>query len=143
MSKPRKDRPLKMPRYRGGMEALKQFLADNLKYPQEALDHKIEGEVEVAYDVDGLGRVKNVQILSGLGHGCDEEVIRLVNMLVYEKAVNPGRHVTSHKKLKVNFKLPKPKKKQLTYQYVKKKPEPAAKPQSKGGYTITLNLKKG
>lgn len=134
-----------MPRYRGGMEALKRFISENLKYPQAALDHRIEGSVEVAYDVDGLGRVKNVRILSGLGYGCDEEVIRLVNMLVYEKATNPGRNVTSHKKLKIDFKLPKKKlaRTQLQYQYVREQPsKETAKPQKERGYTITLNIKK-
>ena len=146
MSKPRKDQPLKMPRYRGGQEALQKFIAENLKYPKDALDNKVEGSVEVAYDVDGLGRIKNVRILSGLGHGCDEEVIRLINMLVYEKAVNPGRNVTAHKKLKVDFKLPKakPQKTQLQYHYVtEKKPTQAAPAQEKKkrGYTISINVK--
>ena len=144
MSKPRKDAPLKMPEYRGGMEALRQFLADNLKYPAEALKHKIEGVVEVAYDVDGLGRVKNIRVLSGLGYGCDEEVIRLVGLLVYEKATNPGRNVTSHKKLKVNFKLPTPKPKttQIKYHLTSKKEAPVKSKSKTGGYTITVKLNK-
>lgn len=144
MSKPRKDAPLKLPEYRGGQQALKQFITDNLKYPEEALKHKIEGEVEVAYDVDGLGRVKNIRILSGLGYGCDEEVKRLIGLLVYEKATNPKRNVTAHKKLKVNFKLPAPQPKATRVQYhltPKKKETAPAKPKSKG-YTITLTVKK-
>lgn len=48
MSKPRKDEPLKIPRYRGGESALKAFVESNLKYPQEALDKKIEGPVEAS-----------------------------------------------------------------------------------------------
>lgn len=112
MSKPRKDEPLKMPRYRGGEEALRNFVTSNLKYPKEALENKIEGEVEISYDVDGLGRISNVRVLQSLGFGCDEEVIRLVKLLKFEKAFNKGRRVTSHKKLKVNFKLPAQKKEQ-------------------------------
>ena len=145
MSKPRKDQPLKMPRYRGGQEALQKIITENLKYPTGALDQKVEGSVEAAYDVDGLGRIKNVRILSGLGHGCDEEVMRLINMLVYEKAVNPGRNVTAHKKLKVDFKLPKarPKKTQLQYHYVPEKTSAQAAPvqKKKGGYVISVNVK--
>ena len=144
MSKPRKDQPLKMPRYRGGQEALNQFIIENLKYPQAALDQRIEGSVEVAYDVDGLGRVKNIRILTGLGHGCDEEVIRLVKLLVYEKAVNPGRNVTAHKKLKVDFKLPKQKaqQKQLQYHYVQAQPKPAETTKKQAGYTISVKFNK-
>ena len=106
MSKPRKDEPLKMPAYKGGNEAIKKFIETNLKYPQEALKHSIEGDVKATYDVDGNGRVRNIRIIEGLGYGCDEEVTRLVSMLKYEKAFNKGRNVTLHRSIKVNFKLP-------------------------------------
>jgi len=147
MSKPRKDELLKTPQYRGGMAALKAFITSNLKYPQEALDHKVGGAVEVAYDVDGLGRIKNVNILTGVGHGCDEEVIRLVNLLVYEKAINKGKKTLTHKKLKIDFHLPKVQKqptkltRQITYTITKpaevKKQEPTGK-----SYTIKVNFNK-
>lgn len=144
MSKPRKDEPLKMPRYRGGESALKSFIEAKLKYPQEALDDKIEGPVEAAYDVDGLGRISNVRILTSLGHGCDQEVVRLVKLLKFEKAFNKGRNVTAHKKLKVDFKLPvaKPKTQRLNYQVTSKtsKTEPSEKDKAKS-YSYTINLK--
>ena len=145
MSKPRKDEPLKTPLYKGGMAALKKFITQNLVYPQQALDAKIEGDVEVAYDVDGLGRIKNVKILSGLGYGCDEEVIRLINSLVYQTAINKGRNTLTHKKLKINFKLPAPKPKGLSLNYELKKEVPdtrkveAAKPTI--SYTISIKRK--
>ncbi len=144
MSKPRKDEPLKIPLYRGGESALKAFVESNLKYPQEALDKKIEGPVEASYDVDGLGRVVNIKILTGLGHGCDQEVIRLVKLLKFERVFNKGRNVTAHKKLKVDFKLPKakPKTQQLNYQLTtkttKQAPSDKSKPKS---YSYTINLK--
>ena len=145
MSKPRKDELLKTPQYRGGMEALKTFVIKNLKYPQEAIDHEIEGAVEVAYDVNGLGQIKNVRILSGLGYGCDEEVIRLVNLLVYEKAINKGKNTLTHKKLKIDFKLPTKTpvaKRTITYHLTKpseitKKEEP-----KKVVYSINVNFNK-
>jgi len=122
MSKPRKDKPLKMPRYRGGESALKSFIESNLKYPQAALNEKIEGAVEAAYDVDGLGRISNIKILKSLGHGCDNEVIRLIKLLKFERAFNKGRNVTAHKQLKIDFKLPvvQPKTQKINYQITSK-----------------------
>ncbi|OEK04961.1 energy transducer TonB [Roseivirga misakiensis] len=117
MSKPRKDQPLKKPRYRGGDAALRKFVDGHLVYPPEALAARIEGDVEVAYDVDGLGRVKQIEVIQSLGYGCDEEVVRLVRLLKFEKAFNKGRTVTSHKKLKVNFKLPQKPVKNVTINY--------------------------
>lgn len=139
MSKPRKDEPLKQPTYKGGETALKKFIQDNLKYPSEALENKIEGAVSAKYDVDSLGKVRNIEITESLGYGCDEEVIRLISLLKYEKAFNKGRNVTLHRKLKVEFKLPAgsmPKQNQVQYQLVsspKKSEKPAEK---KITYTI-------
>ena len=145
MSKPRKDEPLKTPLYKGGMAALKKFITENLVYPQEALNAKIEGDVEVAYDVDGLGRVKNVRILSGLGHGCDEEVVRLINCLVYQTAINKGKNTLTHKKLKINFKLPvvdKPKGLSLNYQLKKEAPSTGKPEGSKPTINYTISIKR-
>ena len=134
-----------MPSYRGGNDALFKFVKEHLKYPKEALDHKIEGSVEVAYDVDGSGKVRNIRILESLGYGCDEEVIRLVSMLKYEKAFNKGRNVTLHRKLKVNFKLPEEKKtagQKINYQLVQNKPkteQEEKKPTKTISYTINFN----
>ncbi len=144
MSKPRKDEPLKMPRYRGGENTLKSFIESNLKYPQDAIDAKTEGAVEAAYDVDGVGRVFNIRILTGLGSGCDEEVIRLIKLLKFERAFNKGRNVTAHKKLKVDFKLPKVKKsaQTISYQLTSKPSKPASNQKSQSSsYSYTINLK--
>lgn len=141
MSKPRKDEPLKMPAYKGGNDALRRFIQTNLKYPKEALERKIEGLVKATYDVDGLGRVLNIKIVEGLGYGCDEEVLRLVSLLKYEKAFNKGRNVTLHRTIKVDFKLPKQKPKAnttISYQLVvdKQKQEKKGDTPKKISYTI-------
>ncbi len=148
MSKPRKDELLKTPQYKGGMAALKTFLKTELKYPKEAIDNKIEGAVEVVYDVDGLGAIRNVKILKGIGHGCDEEVIRLVGLLVYQKAVNKGKKTLTHKKLKVDFHLPKVQKqatkpagRKITY-HITPKVEAKKELPKKTTYTIQMNFNK-
>ena len=128
---------------KGIISTLFKFIKTNLKYPKEALENKIEGDVEVGYDVDGNGKVRNIKILDSLGHGCDQEVMRLVGLLKYEKAYNKGRNVTLHRKLKVNFKLPEPKpaaKQKINYLLVKDKTkEKAAEP--KKGQTINYTIK--
>ncbi|MFT6969617.1 MAG: TonB family protein [Roseivirga sp.] len=146
MSKPRKDEPLKTPIYKGGMVALKKFISENLVYPKEALNERIEGDVEVAYDVDGLGRILNIKVLSGLGYGCDNEVVRLINSLVYQKAINKGKNTLTHKKLKINFKLPaRPKTNALNLNYqIKTEPPQGSKalqPKTVFNYTISVNKK--
>ena len=93
MGKPRKDQPLNKPYYKGGNESLKEFISTHLEYPKEAITKKIEGVVEATYDVNDLGQTKNIEIITSLGFGCDQEVVRLIGLLKYEKAYQAIREV--------------------------------------------------
>lgn len=148
MGKPKKANDFfKAPTYRGGNTAMKKFIAENLKYPKDALESKVEGSVDLTYVVDGLGKVINAEIKKGIGHGCDQEALRLVKSLVFEKAINRGFKTTSKRNIKINFKLPKPVQKstttQVNYQIVSAKPKeiPTRKPK-KSGYNITVAINK-
>ena len=129
---------LRVPQYPGGKTALEKFIDKNLKYPKEALKAKIEGEIEAEYYVDGLGKIKKVKILRGIGCGCDAEVIRLINLLVYEKAINRGFKSLTKKTLKIKFKLPTQKKTQINYTIVNKPKPTDSVPKKNMGYTITI-----
>lgn len=115
MKKHRKPKDfLQKPQYPGGKKALIQFIKDNLEYPKEALKKGIQGKVWVYYEISGKGEIIKTKIIKGLGYGCDEEAIRLVEMLKYKKAKNRG--VKLHKiqsRIGINFSLkkvaPKPK----------------------------------
>lgn len=97
---------LRMPRYAGGKKAFSAFIEAHLKYPATALEHQIAGEVHLAFDVDDNGNVKNARITKGLGYGCDEEALRLINLIKYSKVKNRGRRLTIHRKGIIRFKLP-------------------------------------
>lgn len=104
---PRKKHFLQVPRYGGGSRELRKFISENLRYPARALESGIEGFVIVAYDVLDDGRVENPRVIKGLGHGCDEEALRLIGMLQFEKAKNRGIRVRMTTKTRINFVLPK------------------------------------
>lgn len=111
MKKPRKeDSFLKQPYYEGGDVALKKFIGENLKYPASALDHKIEGSVPITLDINFQGEVSEVKTISSLGHGCEEEAIRLGKLLKFKVPKLPRNvKVVFHKKLTIHFHLPKQK----------------------------------
>ncbi len=102
---------IKKSTYPGGKEALKKLIKENLKYPKEAIENKIEGNVLLKYKVNSLGKVFDVNILKGIGYGCDEEAIRLITQLKYPKQLNRKLKVTTNKKITIKFKLPKNKNK--------------------------------
>lgn len=115
MTKDKKMKFPKLPTYPSGAEGLKKFIQANLHYPKDAIDHKIEGFVFVEYHVSDYGDVLDARVIKGLGYGCDEEALRIVKLLSYEKAKNRGVIITSNMKIKINFKLPI--QSQITYSY--------------------------
>lgn len=103
----KKKKFLALPKYPGGSSAFKRFLSDNLSYPDEALQNKIEGDVYVKFRVSDLGVVIEAHIEKGLGHGCDEEALRVVRLLRYESVKNRGIRVQSSMRTKIPFRLSK------------------------------------
>jgi TonB family protein len=95
-----------MPEYPGGQEKMLEFLSENLKYPDSAKESGIQGSVYVSFEVRKDGRISDVKVLKGIGGGCDEEAIRLVNLMPHWK---PGRQngktVKTRFTMPVNFKL--------------------------------------
>lgn len=105
--KPQKSkRHLKIPTYPGGKTAFVQFIMDNLSYPEEALKNKVEGTVYLQYTVDNIGTVGDIEIIHGIGSGCDEEAIRLVKMLKYDPERNKGIRMKTRMKTRIRFELP-------------------------------------
>lgn len=93
------------PTYPGGAKALNEFIASNLKYPEDALKNQIQGTVSVDFDIDIFGNVLTPKIKHGLGYGCNEEAVRLVSLLKFTKRRYQGVHVVFHRNLNIHFKI--------------------------------------
>ncbi|MBC6994700.1 energy transducer TonB [Neolewinella lacunae] len=102
------------PIYPGGLAALRKFVSSHLTYPLEALAAKVEGTVTVRYSLDYRGVVVDAKIKQGLGHGCDEEALRVTRLLRFTVPQDRKKKVRIHQDLNVHFKLPKPTKKAPT-----------------------------
>lgn len=95
-----------MPEFPGGEPALYKYLADNIKYPQMAKESGIQGRVFVTFVVERDGRVTDVRVLRGIGGGCDEEAIRVVeNMPKWTPGKQRGKAVRVQYNLPVKFTL--------------------------------------
>lgn len=77
-----------MPSFPGGDQALLEYMAKNTKYPPLARENGLQGIVVVTFVVDEKGNINNVQVLRGIGGGCDEEAIRVVKTM---PAWKPGK----------------------------------------------------
>ena len=54
------------------------YIAQNLKMPEELKDKPVSGEVQLSFDVDKNGHATNITVVKSLCEKCDEEAIRLL-----------------------------------------------------------------
>jgi TonB family protein len=103
----KKSKWMNLPSYPGGKEAFSEFISKNIKYPQEAIDAKIEGSVIVEYSVSDNGNVIDPRIVKGLGYGCDEEAIRVISLMQFNKVKNRKMRVKLTTKATIHFNIGK------------------------------------
>lgn len=90
----------------GGMEGWNKYLSENLSYPEQAKSLGIEGTVIVVFEINSDGSISNAEILRGIGGGCDEEALKVVeNSPDWTPAMQKDRVVNSRMRLPVRFKL--------------------------------------
>ena len=95
-----------MPEFPGGVEAMMHYVANNVKYPQEARDKNISGRVFVSFVIEKDGSVNEVKVMRGIGGGCDEEAVRVVkNMPKWKPGMQKGKPVRVSYMMPLNFKL--------------------------------------
>ena len=148
MHKPAKDKHfIKQPWYEGGPKAMKQFVTDNLRYPQEALAQRVEGTVTVRFDIDHKGDVVDAKTIGhALGHGCEEEAIRLVKAMKFMVDKPHGLRVVYQKTIQIHFRLPQAAEPaaqlQVQYNYMTTAtaPTPDAVEKKPGGYSYNVTI---
>lgn len=97
----------KLPQFSGGQAAMLSFINSQLKYPEEALAKKIEGAVFIRFTIDESGKVQMPEVVSGIGGGCDQEAIRLVNLMPkWEVGLVGGKPTSQQTTIQILFNLP-------------------------------------
>jgi periplasmic protein TonB len=69
------------PAFPGGEKERMHFLQQNINYPPQAKQKKIHGAVYISFIVEKNGSISNIKLLRGIGYGCDEEAVRVVNSM--------------------------------------------------------------
>ena len=65
-----------MPEFQGNLQ---EYLAKNIRYPENARDAGIQGRVAVQFVVNTDGAVTDLKVIKGIGGGCDEEALRVLS----------------------------------------------------------------
>lgn len=95
-----------MPSFPGGEEAMLNFLRSNIHYPPVARESNLTGIVYISFIVDSKGAIDQINLVRGIGGGCEEEAIRVIKkMPQWRPGKQNGKAVNVQYMLPVAFRL--------------------------------------
>lgn len=87
-------------------QAIVNYIANNLKYPQSAQTAGIQGTVYVRFDINENGYVSRTSLLKNINEACGKEAISVIqNMPRWEPAINDGKPVKVELNIPIHFYL--------------------------------------
>ena len=92
--------PDQYPMYPKGNFALQDFIKANLEYPRQAQLANIQGTVVLHFIVEPSGLITNIGVNKSVGGGCDQEAIRILEMIKWY----PGK--SNNKLVRVEMSYP-------------------------------------
>lgn len=91
---------------KGGMPAFYKYVGDKIKYPAQARRMGVEGRVFVEFVVNRDGSIVDVRSIKGIGAGCDEEAVRIVQSApAWKPGKQRGKAVRQKMVIPIIFKL--------------------------------------
>lgn len=98
-----------MPEFPGGIIAMRQYLGQQIKYPEAARINEIQGMVIVQFVVNTTGAIERIKVMRDIGGGCGEEAVRVVSeMPKWHPGKQNGKAVNTYFSLPVQFRLEDP-----------------------------------
>lgn len=95
-----------MPEFNGGYTAMQNWIIKHIRYPSSAMAMGTEGTVFVSFVINTDGKISNVELVRGIGSGCDEEAMRAVEaMPVWFPGKQNGTPVRVKTTIPIKFEL--------------------------------------
>jgi len=90
----------------GGAAAMQQWIVDNVKYPQTAIEMNEQGRVFLSFVVEPDGSITGVKIVRGVSSDLDREAKRLIRRMPRWTAGEAGaKKVRTRCRIPINFTL--------------------------------------
>ena len=95
-----------MPEFPDGIEAMIQFISNNIQYPADAQKQKIDGRVLVNFVVEKDGSITKVKVIKPTFPSLDAEAVRVVKaMPKWKPGYQKGQAVRVQFTMPINFSL--------------------------------------
>lgn len=95
-----------LPGYPGGTDALKKFIAGNIRFPQDAKRQSISGIVQVTFIINKEGKILKPQVTKSVFPSIDEEALRVIGLINgWKPAMQNGKPVACKVTVPVQFSL--------------------------------------
>jgi len=95
-----------IPQFEGGREGLSKYLSKNMRYPEQAIDKRLQGTVLVCFVVTSEGYVKDAKIVRGIDPSLDNEALRVVSLMpLWKPGLRAGKPVNIVLTLPIRFDL--------------------------------------
>ena len=92
--------------YPGGQDAMANYVAGSIDYPEKAKADNVQGKVFVQFVVEPDGSIADATVLRGVGGECDDEALRVVkSMPKWQPATFKGKPVRSKYVMPINYTL--------------------------------------
>ena len=93
-----------MPEFPGGMQAMYNYITNNLQYPKLAKESNRNGRVVLSFVVNADGSISDINIMESIGFGCDDEAKRVISeMPNWKPGIQNGTQVSVRLILPINF----------------------------------------
>jgi TonB family protein len=90
----------------GGLLGLQRFLIRNLRYPDSAASHSIEGTVKIGFNVSKDGKIENIKVTRSVEPSLDSEALRVIGLMPdWKPLIIGGILCDSHQVQPINFVL--------------------------------------
>lgn len=92
--------------YPGGAEAMKKYLAKNIRYPEVSMVNGEQGKVYVQFVIEKDGSLTQIEVLRGVSEAIDKETIRVIStMPKWTPAIYKRKYVRARARIPINYKL--------------------------------------
>ena len=91
----------------GGNQLMRDFICDEMNYPEKAIKENQEGTVEIAFTVMTDGKKVNYRVIQSVSPELDDEALRICRLIMFHPAVQSSNNIIADVVVPVKFNIKK------------------------------------